>query len=149
MRGMLMIYPNVGALIEGQKTISLGSQASVQEAAEKMAANWVGAIPVIDSDVLKGLFTERDLRNRVVAKGLRAEDARLEDVMTKAMISVQSDSTLVRSLSIMFEHKFRHLPVMEGDRLIGIGSCRDIPATYWMMWENWLAAQNELKAASA
>jgi CBS domain-containing protein len=114
-----------------------------------MAANRVGAIPVIDSDVLAGLFTERDLLNRVVAKGLCAKDVRLEDVMTKAVISVQSNATLVRSLSVMFEHKFRHLPVMEGNRLVGVLSCRDIPATYWMMWENWLAAQNELKAVSA
>ncbi|MCG6863087.1 MAG: CBS domain-containing protein [Chromatiaceae bacterium] len=62
-----MSYQSVGTLIKGQETISLGSGASVQEAAEKMAEHRIGAIPVIDSGELKGLFTERDLLNRVVA----------------------------------------------------------------------------------
>ena len=143
-----MIYRSVGALIKEQTTISLGSHATVQEAAEQMAEHRVGAIPVIDSGELKGLFTERDLLNRVVAKGLHPQDVRLEDVMTKDPITVGTDASLVHSLSTMFEHKFRHLPVMEDGRVAGVLSCRDIPADYWIMWENWVTAQNELTAAS-
>jgi CBS domain-containing protein len=143
-----MIYPSVGALIRDQNTISLGSQATVQEAAEKMAEYRIGAIPVIDSGELKGLFTERDLLNRVVAKGLQPRDARLADVMTKSPITIASDASLVEGFATMFKHRFRHLPVLEQGRVVGMLSCRDIPANYQIMWENWTAAQNELKAAS-
>jgi CBS domain-containing protein len=127
-------YHSVGELIKGQETVSLASQLSVQEAAECMAEHRIGAIPVIDSGELKGLFTERDLLNRVVAKNLRPEDVRLEEVMTRQVISVQSDASLVHSLTIMLKHKFRHLPVLDGERVLGVLSCRDIPASYWIMW---------------
>jgi CBS domain-containing protein len=143
-----MIYRNVGALIREQTVIALKSHATVQEAAEKMAEHCIGAIPVIDSGELKGLFTERDLLNRVVAKGLQPRDTLLDDVMTKDPITIASEASLVDSFSEMFVHKFRHLPVLEQGRVVGVLSCRDIPANYQIMWENWLSAQNELKVAS-
>jgi CBS domain-containing protein len=143
-----MIYRNVGALLKNQAIISLGSQATVQDAAEKMAEHRVGAIPVIDSGELKGLFTERDLLNRVVAKGLSPDNTLLADVMTKDPITIESDASLVESFSTMFEHKFRHLPVLMEGRVIGVLSCRDIPANYQIMWENWVGAQNELKGGT-
>jgi CBS domain-containing protein len=108
----------------------------------------IGAAAVIDSGELKGLFTERDLLNRVVAKGLSPQDLRLEEVMTRDPVTVASDSTLVQALKTMFESGIRHLPVMERGRFAGVLSCRDIPADYWIMWENWEAARNELKVAS-
>jgi CBS domain-containing protein len=145
-----MIYRSVGALVRGQKTLSLGPHATVQEAAEMMAAHRVGAIPVIDdSGRLVGLFTERDLLNRVVAKRLVPAELRLSEVMTADPITVSPETSLVRSLTTMFEHRFRHLPVLEGDRVIGVLSCRDIPADYWMLQSKWEAAQNELRAAVA
>ena len=143
-----MIYANVGSLLNGQETISLSPQASVQESAELMSEHRVGAIPVIESGRLCGIFTERDLLNRVISKGLRPEKLRLEEVMTRDPITVNSDTSLVNSLTIMFDHKFRHLPVLEDERVIGVLSCRDIPAEYWLMQENWATAQNELKATS-
>jgi signal-transduction protein with cAMP-binding, CBS, and nucleotidyltransferase domain len=68
--------------------------------------------------------------------------------MTTDPITVDSDASLVHSLSTMFEHKFRHLPVLENGQVCGVLSCRDIPADYWIMWENWIAAQSELKTAT-
>ena len=144
-----MIYRNVGALIGNQKTITLEPKASVREAAEQMARHRVGAIPVVELGKLKGIFTERDMVSRVVAKGLRPNEVRLEEVMTKDPVTVTSDTALVPSLTIMFEHKFRHLPVLESERVVGVLSCRDIPTSYWNMFERWESAQNELKVASA
>jgi CBS domain-containing protein len=141
-----MMYRNVGALVQEQTTISLGPKASVQEAAEQMAEHRVGAIPIIDSRELKGLFTERDLLNRVVAKGLTPERVRLEEVMTRDPITVESDASLVHSLKTMLENKVRHLPVLESGQVRGVLSCRDIPAEYWIMWENWVNSRNELRA---
>jgi len=145
-----MSVRSVGVLLRDQETFSLGPQATVQEAAVMMAAHRVGAIPVIeDSGRLVGLFTERDLLNRVVAKGLLPGDLRLTEVMTADPITVSAEASLVTSLRLMFDHRFRHLPVLEGERVIGVLSCRDIPADYWMMQKNWDAAQNELRAAVA
>ena len=145
-----MSYRSVGVLLRDQETFSLGPQATVQEAAVMMAAHRVGAIPVIeDSGRLVGLFTERDLLNRVVAKGLMPGDLRLTEVMTADPITVSAEASLVTSLRLMFEHRFRHLPVVEGERVIGVLSCRDIPADYWMMNKNWEAARNELRSAVA
>jgi CBS domain-containing protein len=143
-----MSYHSVGALIRNQKTVSLGSHASVQEAAERMAEHRIGAVAVIDSGELKGLFTERDLLNRVVARGLQPRDVRLKEVMTRDPVTVGSDATLVGSLATMLEHKFRHLPVLEAGKVVGVLSCRDIPPDYWIMLENWITAQNELQASS-
>ena len=126
-----MSYRSVGALVRDQATFSLGPQATFREAAVLMAAHRVGSIPVIDADGhLVGLFTERDLLNRVVAKGLLPGKLRVADVMTPDPTTVPAGASLVSSLRIMFEHRFRHLPVMEGGEVIGVLSCRDIPADY-------------------
>ena len=138
-------FESVGSLVRGQETFSLGPEASVQEAAELMARHRVGSILVVQSGQLRGLFTERDLLNRVVAKGLRPESVSLEDVMTKDPVTVESKASLVQSLTTMFEQKFRHLPVLENGRVVGVLSCRDIPAGYWILQENWVAAQADLK----
>jgi len=143
-----MIYRSVGALRKDREVVILGPRATVQEAAEQMADKRIGAIPVVESGKLVGLFTERDLLNRVVAKRLQPQDLRLEQVMTKDPVTVDKNVSLVNSLSIMFEHKFRHLPVLDNERVVGVLSCRDIPADYWIMWEHWVSAQEELKAVA-
>ena len=145
-----MIYRSVGALIRGQETISLNPQATVQEAAVLMATHRVGAIPVLEvGGRLAGIFTERDLLNRVVAQGLRPESVRLAEVMTPDPVTVGVGASLVDSLTIMLERRFRHLPLVEGERVMGVLSCRDIPADYWMMCQNWAVAQRELMSAAA
>jgi signal-transduction protein with cAMP-binding, CBS, and nucleotidyltransferase domain len=69
--------------------------------------------------------------------------------MTADPITVTAGASLVSSLNVMFENRFRHLPVLEDERVLGVLSCRDIPAEYWMMRQNWDAAQNELRTAAA
>jgi CBS domain-containing protein len=143
-----MIYRSVAALIKDQKTISLDPDVSVQEAAEKMAEHRIGAIPIVAQGKLTGIFTERDLLNRVVAKGLLPQDIPLEQVMTRDPVSVDSNASLVHSLSIMFEHKLRHLPIQKDGKVVSVLSCRDMPASYWIKRENWLTARNELGSAA-
>lgn len=143
-----MIYRTVGALIKKQKTIRLDPASSVQKAAEKMAEHRVGAISVEETGQLKGIFTERDLVNRVVAKGLRPQDVSLQDVMTENPITVTADTALVPCLRIMSENNFRHLPVIEREQVVGVLSRRDIPTTSWIFFEWWESARNGLKVAS-
>jgi CBS domain-containing protein len=145
-----MIYRSVGALVRDQETIRLNPQATVQEAAELMAAHRVGAVPVIESDGhLCGIFTERDLLNRVIAKRLHPEEVHVAEVMTADPIAIGVGDSLASGLKIMLEHRFRHLPLLDGERVVAVLSCRDIPADYWLMLQNWEAAQNELRKEAA
>lgn len=145
-----MIFRSVGALIRGQRMVHLDPQATVQEAAVLMAAHHVGAVPVIEAGGrLAGIFTERDLLNRVVSKGLHPERLRLAEVMTADPVTVGVDASLVESLKVMHKFGFRHLPLVERDRVVGVLSCRDIPADYWLLWQNWESAQNEALAVAA
>ncbi|HYN78063.1 MAG TPA: CBS domain-containing protein [Lamprocystis sp. (in: g-proteobacteria)] len=145
-----MIYQSVGALVRDQETISLNPQATVQEAAELMAAHRVGAVPVIERDGhLCGIFTERDLLNRVIAKRLSPEAVHLTEVMTADPITAGVGASLTSCLKIMLKHRFRHLPLLQGEQVVGVLSCRDIPADYWLMLQNWEAAQTELLSATA
>jgi CBS domain-containing protein len=144
-----MIIRNVGELIKDQAVISLEPEASVQEAAEKMAEHRVGTIAVLELGKLRGIFTERDLLNRVVAKGLRPQEVRVEEVMTQDPVTVTSDTGLVVSLTLMHDGKFRHLPVLEEGGVVGVLSCRDIPISYQNLHERWEEATKGPVAVSA
>jgi CBS domain-containing protein len=143
-----MAYRDVGALIAGQDTVTLAPAASAQEAAEAMAERRIGAIAVVEDGKLRGIFTERDLLNRVVAKGLQPREVRLEEVMTKDPVTVESDTAVVPCIEIMFNRKFRHMPVTRDGRVVGVLSCRDIPVNYFNLHERWEFAMNELRPAA-
>ena len=73
---------------------------------------------------LTGIFTERDLMRRVVAKGLDPKKVPLSEVMTKKVLHVQANDDAVSLLELMCEQNFRHLPVLEEGRLVGIVSLK-------------------------
>jgi len=97
---------------------------SVSEAAVLMANKNVGAVLVIEDDRLVGIFTERDIVFRVIARGLDVRTTRLADVMTPAPHTIEPDRPFGYALTIMHEHGFRHLPVTEQGKPIGIISAR-------------------------
>jgi CBS domain-containing protein len=96
----------------------------VSEATRLMAAREVGAVMVVEDENLVGIFTERDVVFRVVARGLDARATRLADVMTRAPHTVEPDRPFGYALLIMHEKGFRHLPVIEDGKPIGIVSAR-------------------------
>ena len=116
------IIPDV---VRNQELVQLASEASVREAARQMAQRHVGAALVIDGDRLVGIFTERDLLNRVVAHDLDPGKTRLVDVMTREPATVAPGQRAVDALHLMHEGGFRHLPVVERGRVRGIVSLRD------------------------
>ena len=97
---------------------------SVSQAARMMAKKNVGAVLVVDQEALVGIFTERDIAFRVVACGLEARTTRLVDVMTPAPATVDPDKPFGHALLRMQEGGFRHLPVIEAGRVVGIVSAR-------------------------
>lgn len=113
-------------VITGQTLVTARRDTSVRAAAVAMAEQSVGAILVVDdSGRLIGLFTERDVLNRVVARGLDPEQTPLAAVMTDKLQTATPDKTLGHALHLMFEGGFRHLPVVEDGRPVGMVSARN------------------------
>ena len=98
---------------------------SVATVARRMRDRAVGAVLVVDGDALRGIFSERDLLNRVVAEGRDPETTTVRDVATVDPVAVDAD-THVRDCAVILREKgVRHLPVVEGTRPVGIISGRD------------------------
>jgi CBS domain-containing protein len=107
-----------------QKVLQAAPGVSVSKAAKLMAAKNVGAILVVEDDHLVGIFTERDVVFRVVAKGIDAQTTMLAEVMTRTPITVDPEKAFGYALVVMQENGFRHLPVIKDGRPVGIVSSR-------------------------
>lgn len=116
----------VSSLLTGREVYAIQKNISVYEAAQYMASKHVGAVPVLDGAHLVGIFSERDVITRVVTRGLDPKAARVEDVMTKDLIVASADESYESCLRKMKQAACRHLPIVEGDRLLGVISLRDL-----------------------
>lgn len=107
------------------KVLKAPPDAPVCKAARLMARRNAGAVLVVEGERLVGIFTERDVVFRVVARGLDTRATRLADVMTPAPRTIDPDKTFGYALVIMHEGGFRHLPVVEDGKVLGIVSSRN------------------------
>jgi CBS domain-containing protein len=115
----------IRTIIEQQQTLCATPDMTVSAAAVQMATQNVGAIMVVEHDRLVGIFTERDALYRVLAQDRDARTTRLADVMTHAPQTVDPDKPFGYALLMMYENGYRHVPVVEDGRPIGIVSSRD------------------------
>ena len=115
-------------LVSNQTLASLPPSATVRDAARIMTERHIGAVLVAVDGRLQGIFTERDVLARVVAVGLDPDDTVLGRVMTPNPDTVTPNDTALEALRKMGEHGYRHLPVVDSDRLVGIVSIRDLYA---------------------
>lgn len=115
-------------LVRNQTLASLPPNATVQDAARIMAERHIGAVLVAVDGRLQGIFTERDVLARVVAAGLNPDDTVLGRVMTPNPDTVAPNSTALEALRRMTECGYRHLPVVDGEQIVGIVSIRDLYA---------------------
>jgi CBS domain-containing protein len=113
------------SIVAGRPPVEAASITTVVEAARLMQRENVGAVLVVDHARLVGIFTERDALFRVVADGREPHATRLAEVMTPRPQTIHPDEPFVRALRMMHEGKFRHLPVVEFDRPLGVVSVRD------------------------
>lgn len=112
--------------LEQKSLFSLTQDDDVEKAVTCMAENKIGVIVILDDDEkLKGIFSERDLLNRVVAAKLPM-DTPLKDVMTTPVKTVQPDDDVQYALGLMNKNNFRHLPVETDCRIIGMISIKDL-----------------------
>jgi len=111
--------------MEQEKLLTAPPETTVSKAAKLMAERKVGAIMVVDERGLVGIFTERDAVFRVIARDLDSQTTRLIDVMTKEPIAIRPDNSFGYALLVMHENGFRHVPVIEDGKLIGVVCARN------------------------
>jgi len=117
-------------LIKNQETYQAELGHTVLETVRAMVEHNIGAVPVIHSGELVGIFSERDLMRRVVAEGRDPRSTCMAEVMTDDPLAVGIGEDLETCMTLMRRHGFRHLPVCHEGHLIGIVSLRDILLAY-------------------
>jgi CBS domain-containing protein len=116
----------IAELIEGHPLILAESSENVRDVARKMSERNIGAIAVLDSGKLVGIFSERDLMTRVVVPGLNPDSTPVSNVMTKALVAAAPEEEIGSALQKMQSLGCRHLPVVDEGRLMGMLSIRDL-----------------------
>lgn len=112
-------------IIAGGKFVSVDGSTTVVEATRVMTESGIGALAVMNGERLEGIFSERDVVNRVVARGLDPKATAVHDVMTAPVVTADPGTKAIDALRTMQENGFRHLPVCDGDRAVGMVSLRD------------------------
>ena len=111
---------------KGNEFYCIGPEAPVYEALELMAGKHVGALPVMRDRELLGIISERDYARKVILKGRASRTTLVEEIMTTRVECASPDDTVDECMRIMTRHRIRHLPVREGNRIIGIVSIGDL-----------------------
>jgi CBS domain-containing protein len=109
------------------RLVRVGPDESVRDAIRQMLEAEVGSVAVCDGTRLVGIFTERDVL-RLAGDGARMDDLRVGDVMTTRLVTVSPDDDILAVARVMGERKIRHLPVVQGDQVLGIVGIRDVVA---------------------
>lgn len=120
-----MPHRTIRQIIANQQLLALSATISVSEAADRMRRLKVGAVAVVAEGRLVGVFTERDALFRVVAEGRDARTTPLAEVMTPDPQTIHPAKPFGHALHMMFEGGFRHVPVVEDGRPVGMVSARD------------------------
>jgi CBS domain-containing protein len=122
---IVMPLRSLRSIVAGRPPVEAPSITTVVDAARIMKRANIGALLVVDHARLIGIFTERDALFRLLAEGRDPHTTRLADVMTPRPQTIHPDEPFLRALRMMHEGKFRHLPVVEFDRPLGVVSVRD------------------------
>lgn len=105
---------------------SLTSDISVFDALGRLAEHNVGAMMVIDQEKLVGVFSERDYTRKIALAGKSSKDTKVRDIMTAKVFTVSPQTRTHDCMALMSQNKIRHLPVVQGDKVLGMISIRDI-----------------------
>src|SRR6516162_3264994 len=125
----LKAHMNVSGILAGKKASTvwtIGPNAMVIDGIRFMDEKNVGALPVVDHGTLVGIVSERDYTRKVIVKGRSSKDTPVSDIMTKELLTVKPGDNVAECMRIMTEKRVRHLPVLEGTKLVGILSIGDV-----------------------
>ncbi len=118
---------------KGSRIETIEPNASVLDAVQRMNDRRIGSLIVCERDVPVGIFTERDVLMRVVAVFADPRTTLVEVVMTRDLVTIAPDTSIAEAMALITHRRCRHLPVVEGGRLIGLVSSGDLTA--WLVRE--------------
>jgi CBS domain-containing protein len=109
-----------------QTVYTITPAASVFDAVKLMAEKNIGALVVIEEEKIVGIITERDYARKIVLMARSSKDTRVREIMSSSVMQVRPDQRSVECMALMTEHRLRHLPVVDSDKLIGVVSIGDL-----------------------
>ncbi len=111
---------------QGGAVWSLSPDDSVYQALEMLAECNVGALMVLQTDKLVGIFSERDYTRKIALAGLSSKDTKVREIMTSQVLTVTPKTSTDDCMALMSQKKIRHLPVVDGSKVVGMVSIRDL-----------------------
>ena len=111
---------------KGYEVYSVSPDTSVYDALKLMAEKEIGALVVVEKEKMVGIVSERDYARKIILNGKSSKETAVREIMTAEVIHTSPDIKVRKCLSLMTKHHFRHIPVLEDERLIGMLSIEDI-----------------------
>jgi CBS domain-containing protein len=112
--------------VKGEHVWTISKESTVLDSLELMAEKRIGSLVVIEDGQVAGIFTERDYARRVGPERRNPEETRIEEVMTRELITIDLNQTVYVCMVLMTDNHIRHLPVMDDGRLVGMISVGDV-----------------------